>query len=75
MARKSLRPAGRSTPSRVVVSRAEFEELLRACEERTRQIKDLKKEAAIQFRRIAELQAEVDELRDALRSPAFAIRP
>jgi hypothetical protein len=70
MARKPAR-----TPTRQYVTRHEFEAILRTVDDRTMLIETLQKTCDIQFRRIAQIQQELDEIRSAWMKVQQSKRP
>jgi hypothetical protein len=59
------RPHARSRQRPASVTRREFDRVLKALEDRENSIKRLGQELDTQFRRIAQIQAELDEIRKA----------
>ena len=57
--------ARKSASSAAYVTRREFSEIVRELKERHRLIEDLQDSSAIQFKRIAQLQVQLDEIRAA----------
>jgi hypothetical protein len=57
--------AGRGTPIALEVTRAEFEHLVAAVMETADAVKEVRRELETQFRRIAQMQSELDQIRRA----------